>query len=169
MNIALAEGLAKKVLSAYANSLPVDVKSIAEQLGVEVRIQPLCFHPDPELRTASGAACIENGRRVIFVNSSDSPARQRFTLAHELAHHVIGHTENGRRFRDTMKSSDYAFQADPNEIEANRFAAELLMPADSVISAFSSNEVSSLSELASLFGVSEAAMRVRAKNLRLLP
>ena len=120
MNIALAESLARKVHGTYVRSLPVDVADIAEQLGILVKESPLCFHP--EFAGASGVAFIENGQRHILVNKSDPAVRKRFTLAHELAHHVIGHTEGGHKFRDNMKPQDIAYQYDELEVEANRLS-----------------------------------------------
>ena len=47
--------------------------------------------------------------------------RKRFSIAHELGHIVLGHT-NG-------KNNDYDFESrDCRELEANEFAAELLVP-----------------------------------------
>jgi hypothetical protein len=64
-----------------------------------------------------------------FVNADDILARRRFTAAHELGHFVL-HRGEMERFRldtdDTLKESEPV--KDPKEAEANRFAAELLMP-----------------------------------------
>jgi hypothetical protein len=67
-----------------------------------------------------------------FVSAADPVARRRFTAAHELAHFVL-HRETMGRFRadtdETLREADEEV-ADDMEREANRFAAELLMPAD---------------------------------------
>jgi hypothetical protein len=66
-----------------------------------------------------------------FVSAGDSVARRRFTAAHELGHFVL-HRETMGRFRAdtdaTLREADEEV-ADLMEREANRFAAELLMPA----------------------------------------
>lgn len=62
---------------------------------------------------------------VIFINQCHDPARQLFTLAHELAH-VLFHL--GRNNGETAVST-IASNRDPQEKEANAFAAELVMPA----------------------------------------
>jgi hypothetical protein len=67
-----------------------------------------------------------------FVNADDILPRRRFTAAHELGHFVL-HRETMGRFRadtDVMLQEADDEMADGMEREANRFAAELLMPAD---------------------------------------
>lgn len=61
------------------------------------------------------------GVAVILVNSSMPPVRARFTLAHEYGHHRLGHGAAVDRVIDTRSR-------DRHEVEANRFAAELLVP-----------------------------------------
>lgn len=53
----------------------------------------------------------------ILVRAGDSPLRQRFTIAHELGHVLLGFDPAGRR------------RSDEEERRCNRFAAALLMPA----------------------------------------
>lgn len=68
---------------------------------------------------------------LAFVNADqDSPLpRRRFTAAHELGHAVL-HRERMGRFRVDAKVREDADDPDELEREANRFAAELLMPAE---------------------------------------
>jgi Zn-dependent peptidase ImmA (M78 family) len=61
------------------------------------------------------------GVPVILVNSSTHPLRARFTLAHEHGHHRLGHGAAVDRVIDTSSR-------DRREVEANQFAAELLVP-----------------------------------------
>jgi Zn-dependent peptidase ImmA (M78 family) len=61
------------------------------------------------------------GVPVVLVNSSTHPVRARFTLAHEYAHHKLGHGAAVDRVIDPSSR-------DRREVEANRFAAELLLP-----------------------------------------
>jgi len=61
------------------------------------------------------------GVPVILVNSSTHPVRARFTLAHEYGHHRLGHGAAVDRVIDTRSR-------DRREVEANQFAAELLVP-----------------------------------------
>lgn len=71
---------------------------------------------------------------LAFVNADEeSPiARRRFTAAHELGHAVL-HRERMGRFRVDAKVNEEADDPDELEREANRFAVELLMPAEVIV------------------------------------
>lgn len=70
---------------------------------------------------------------LAFVNADqESPLpRRRFTAAHELGHAVLHRGRMGR-FRVDVRINEDADDADEMEREANRFAAELLMPVEVV-------------------------------------
>jgi hypothetical protein len=67
-----------------------------------------------------------------FVSGSDPLVRRRFTAAHELGHFVLHRATMGRFRADTDETLQEADGdvTDRMEKEANRFAAELLMPED---------------------------------------
>ncbi|HJZ57378.1 MAG TPA: ImmA/IrrE family metallo-endopeptidase [Gemmataceae bacterium] len=70
---------------------------------------------------------------LVFVNASDPVPRQRFTAAHELGHFVLHREEMGGQVSKADTPADVELtdeQSDRHEREANRFAVELLMPAD---------------------------------------
>jgi hypothetical protein len=67
-----------------------------------------------------------------FVSAADPLPRRRFSAAHELGHFVL-HREAMGRFRadtDATLQEAEGDTADQMEREANRFAADLLMPAE---------------------------------------
>ena len=63
------------------------------------------------------------GGATIFVHGPDWPTRKRFSLAHELGHHRLGHEP----VIDTWDAM-YAFDRPPEETQANAFAAEFVAP-----------------------------------------
>jgi Zn-dependent peptidase ImmA (M78 family) len=66
---------------------------------------------------------------LAFVNADDILPRRRFTAAHELGHAVLHRDRMGRFLADTDRTLSESDEAtDEREREANRFAAELLMP-----------------------------------------
>ena len=65
--------------------------------------------------------------RVISVNIHESNKRRRFTVAHELGHFLFDFDPNSIEFYNAFEH-DHNEHETPNEILANRFAAELLMP-----------------------------------------
>ncbi len=80
----------------------------------------------------SGALRVEGKKGTILINRGHSPERKNFTLAHEYAHFVL-HREN----INTHVDENLFFRDDnvknKREIEANQFAAEILMPTFMII------------------------------------
>lgn len=148
---------------AWDEKLPVNPIEISKKLLVSGHKVKFSGNSDVGL---SGEAYFDDEKDEFccIYNNSEVPYRQRFTQAHELGHVVLGHVNEGKkpkRDKDFRVNSD-----DPDEIAANQYAAELLMPEDYVREAVKHHHY--ISELAKLFNVSTAAMRYRLKNLGLL-
>lgn len=86
-------------------------------------------------------------RQPVVIISSDLPAtRQKFTMAHELGHVFIP-WHIGTIFSHTDENHDYAnLLYHDGEVEANRFAAELLMPTQWVESLLSTQHPATVLE-----------------------
>ena len=153
---------AKNLLSRYWDRrLPVDPFKLAAAWGARVEaLTESAFNNDG----LSGLAVIKNGVPRIYFDSTEHYNRQRFTVAHELAHHVLGHTKDGEFHRDSVGNYSTGIR-DYREIEANQFAAELLMPEDAIRQLVSREGIDSTLRLANIFNVSEAAMHWRLKVL----
>lgn len=151
---------ANALLAHYwaGKSLPVDPIAIAIARGIDVRP----FAPG-DAGTASGWFHFDGDMPTIRYNSTESENRQRFTIAHELGHFELAH---GSRKRDSAAEFNM-YNFDPIEVEANRFAAELLMP-EAAVRHYVQHGNISISELARTFAVSEVAMKYRLKNLGIL-
>jgi len=145
---------AQEILDKYWNkSFPVDAVRIARDMGIIVRSIP------PHESDLSGRyEPAKMGQpATIYVNLSDSYYRQRFTVAHELGHHVL-HGESN--FRDPVHQPPGVF---PAEIEANNFAAAILMPEYHIRRYFDGGI--STEKLCKTFGVSKSALGWRLMNL----
>ena len=143
--------------------LPVDPFAIARKLGIEVYTDyELSLDVSGLLRKRAGYEDPE-----ILLNARDSRNRQRFTCAHELGHYtqrVKRGEDDAWEYidrRDSLSSKGLA----PEEVYANQFAAELLMPSGAVDSRAAD---SNAAVLALDFGVSGDAMRFRLENLDLV-
>ncbi|QHJ00425.1 ImmA/IrrE family metallo-endopeptidase [Xylophilus rhododendri] len=99
--------------------------------------------------------------RTVEYNGNEAHVRQRFTMAHELGHYALGHSDAPR---DTA-SSFVSDSTKPQERAANQFAAALLMPAAAVKVVIQAGTVKTSDELARIFGVSKVAMAYRVQNL----
>ncbi|AIA76222.1 hypothetical protein FF32_15670 [Halomonas campaniensis] len=96
-------------------------------------------------------------------NIHERPDRQRFTMAHEFGHVVLGHVIEGKK---PKRDSNFNARGDLDEIAANTFAAELLMPEDLVRDL--SKRITALDALAMKFRVSPSAMKNRLKALGII-
>lgn len=139
--------------------LPVPVEDLAALCGAHVLRCPF----DDAL---SGFVVELDVGPVIAVNATHAAVRQRFTVAHELGHFILGH---GPQLYIDLQSRPE--DGDPpgyharHEREANDFAANVLMPAAMVRASFSPRKA--VEPLARSFGVSDLAMRYRLVNLGL--
>lgn len=100
---------------------------------------------------------------VITINRNHHENRQRFTMAHELGHYALNHgTKTDTLYRNTSLDNE------PDEVEANAFAAEILMPSAAIRDLVFNKGVVTTELLAFKFWVSEQAMLYRLKNLGLI-
>lgn len=154
-----AEGAAQELLSRYWDrQLPIDPVKIATAAGVFVYGRGGW---DDFNYPYSGYYRKYDGVPSIEYNVSEPPVRQRFTVAHELGHFALGHEDAPRDAGNFQSSGDL------RERQANKFAAELLMPASLVTHYYQSGLADSVETLANIFGVSKDAMGYRLINLGL--
>lgn len=166
--------LVNDLIQQYDLGFPTNIEKLVEAIGAEVR----SFGDDSD--KLSGFAFHQNGQKIIGINSTESPQRQRFTIAHELGHLFLHRDKkiNYDRvmgfmmFRDEHSSNG----TDRSEIEANTFAAELLMPSSQIRKDLAhlgsidlmnpdANNSQKIKTLAKKYRVSDKAMRIRLTAL----
>ena len=148
-------------LLAYAEkngiaALPLDVSAVATALGIDVQYSALNDDLSGILRLNS-----DNARWEMTVNSTYSPNRRRYTIAHELGHFCL-HRYAVTEFKDRIFFR--ATPSNPMEWEANEFAGTILMP-EHDFRRLINEGVTSVDDLAERFAVSSLALRIRAKQL----
>jgi len=124
---------AKQVLFDY-KIYDIPVTAIPKVLqGESIRLVDVYVDDD-----SCGMYCIVGNGRMIYVNHNMGQGRRNFTIAHELGHHFLGHRLNEycRIYRSLNISTH---RKDPQEVEANYFAACFIMPYELVMPLF--NEV----------------------------
>ncbi|MGW8706084.1 ImmA/IrrE family metallo-endopeptidase [Brevundimonas sp. NPDC055814] len=149
----------RDLILRHQGAAPVKIGAIVKDFNLRLLASTLPAGISGEIRPddASPAGF------TIKVNRHDSHARQRFTVAHELSHYLLHRDQIGRGIVDDVLYRSTL--TDRREAEANRLAADLLMP-DSLIEAWL-DRASALGVqdiplyLAERFEVSEAAMRIR--------
>lgn len=153
-------------------SWPVRVDKVAKSLAVKVRYSPL----DEDL---SGMIFYKDDVAIIGVNSRHHVNRQRFTIAHELGHFrmhndVLRHGAHVDKFITMLnRDSNSAKGVVSIEVEANQFAAALLMPKSLIVSYMDEKGLSygtvpdedAIDEMARAFKVSETAMAIRVGTI----
>jgi Zn-dependent peptidase ImmA (M78 family) len=119
----LAQGVLKQL---QALPIPVPIEEIASAAGIQ-DIQPL------PVSSFEGALIATEGNAFILVNQSSPERRKRFTIGHELGHYMCPwHLLKARRFECSSQDMRAEIpKGDPRlrlEVEANLFAAEILLP-----------------------------------------
>ena len=169
----VADAVAELLGVSYIGEPPVPVERLARESGAVVSYQPFDAEDISGLlyRAADAAP-------VIGVNSNNAKVRQRFTIAHELGHLALHEDQElilerhvQLNFRDATSST----ASKQEEIEANQFAAELLMPETllerslrSLLSGRPLSDADLVRRLAGRFEVSQQAMEYRLASLGML-
>ena len=149
-------------------NVPIPVEKIAKAVGAQVISSPL----DGEL---SGMVFVNENQIIIGVNSLHHPNRQRFTISHEIGHiqlHrgiISSQIHVDKKFTVLLRSPNSASGTNRLEIEANRFASELLMPEWAVHRVLEQAEIDmdddeAITVLARKFRVSRQAFQYRLMN-----
>lgn len=146
-----------KRFEPFMQEAPINVAACAKAVGLTIYAIDLPAGVSGMIRRDS----VKGGESgfVCYVDKSEPSTRQRFTAAHELGHFVLHRDVIGETHQD-----NYLLRAEglsnAQEAEANRFAADLLMPRR-LISDAMANGNDTVSELCSLFRVSPTAMSIR--------
>lgn len=138
-----------------------DLLDVAERrFGVPVLID--CFDD----HRIAGVLLHDRGDAFIAINADHAAVRQRFTLAHEIGHLHMRHQPRVEMVADLFGSS-----RDPQEIEANYFAAEFLAPRAAVVAWLEEEELleraddpSTVARLALHFGIAFPAAAYRLER-----
>jgi Zn-dependent peptidase ImmA (M78 family) len=149
---------------------PVPVERIATSLGIEVIQQKY------EEDTISGFLYRSPNHSIIGVNTNNANTRIRFTIAHEIGHFLLHDYELGNvhldyAFQVKLRDDESSQGTNTEEIEANAFAADLLMPSRFLIadlapiSTLDIEDDRFLKKFADRYQVSMLAMHIRLAHL----
>ena len=156
-NIQLARKLARSLLQQAGVIIPpIWLNDIVKHLKKTYDLSIYSWALGDKI---DGIQVTQGEQSVIAYNDSKHPHRKRFTVAHEIGHLVMGHTQAKYDLDPESK--------DPREIEANQFAAELLMPL-SLLNGEIKNGNKNIKNLAKKYYVSEEAMWRRLMECKLI-
>jgi hypothetical protein len=160
-----ARGALRRFTDAYGlTAPPVDVAELAGSL-CRLRVRrgdDLCAIAGATPGTHLSGVLLPSTWEI-WVRRDESETRRRFTIAHEIGHHFL-HSD-GVKVLCRPADVDQADEAEKaKERQANRFAAELLMP-EPLVREHADAAGPDATALARSFAVSPIAMAFRLVNL----
>ncbi|MCD8920856.1 ImmA/IrrE family metallo-endopeptidase [Staphylococcus gallinarum] len=190
-NMAYGKILDDNLLNKFEDEQREKIKNLqlSEEKGFFIDVEKICSICDITLKKAelftdfdmNDAGTYDEEKKTITYNPLDANNRQRFTIAHELGHAILGH--EGKSFR-TVKTSKYNdIVTRMKETSANQFAANLLMP-EKLVKDLLKEEATNLKldknnlgawdvdiltkNVSNLLKVSQEALNYTIKNLNLI-
>lgn len=144
------------LIECNLNQLPINLAVVANFYNISI----IKYSQSNDTFTGDGFSTIVDGRLIVYYNDTDYPiSRQRFTLAHELGHCLLGHLKFGKTYnRNSEKDFD---GMDIFEMQANVFARDLLMPAI----VLHNLNIKSSEDIARICNVSMLSAEIRYKRL----
>jgi len=145
------------------DSIPIDLEKILKDENITVIEKDFSKFEAQVNKQISGMLYIDGDAKLILVNESDGNKRKIFTIAHELGHYYL----HGGKDAQSEVFVSFRGDSNPRETEANKFAAELLLPDDKVKKEYESTMFPTASYLADKFNVSKQAMSIKLEQMGL--
>lgn len=155
------------LIDCHVSALPVNVGQICKQLGIPAYTYRVAAKVIADAGLSAQQAATDGftlflgGKAYIFYDDTRPAGRQRFTIAHELGHIILGHVGDGQY---TLVNREPDPKDDPHETQANQFAARILAPA-CVIHAMG---VTRAEDISRICNISLPAAQFRAARLAVL-
>lgn len=150
----IANIAARKLLQCLPKpSLPIQLSEVCSYLGVEIlyREAPTDFFDALYVEGIKSPT-----QRIIIVNDNFPFTHQRYSVAHEIGHIVMDHGSIGFLGGKPLRDRE-SWQ----EVHANQFAAELLMPKSKLVT----HGVLTPQQISAYCNVSLRAAEIRAEEL----
>lgn len=144
------------------NPLSDDIRDLVKKVGGQIGVAVL---PDSSSRDGGSMIARKDKSFVIYLSPFTSVLRDNFTIAHELGHLHLHVPLFLKENPDKKEVRVNRFGNDKPELQANRFAAALLMPEDKFMKVAKQNNWNAVA-LSVRFSVSSAAAQFRVDSLR---
>ena len=155
--------LTREAVGLRAGDSVQGLSKIAMELGVAVAVARM-----PSRSNVAGCSIMGDGRASLaLVNSNHPESRQRFTLAHEIAHHIL------HRNSEAIACQEAAVRRGrppTPEFEADVFASAFLMPRRAIrnLARTQPSAPTLLQEIQARFGTSRSATLARLRGLNVI-
>lgn len=147
------------VASNHITNFPVKVKKVVKEWSdIQIKTFKQAEEKGIDIKAFGSEAAVIHclrGRYIIFYNQNDYEPRIKFSILHEFGHYYLGHK------LIKMDEEEYGCQ----EVEANCFAAQILMPEQVIIELRKRGAIVNKTFLIQNFGVSEEAAEKRLETL----
>lgn len=158
---------AEQVLNDYGviDTIPIDLNKLLQLIGIAS--SPYDFTAlENTLKKGEilGLVLSEGEKAAILYRNTDSVKRQRFTIAHELAHCCLSTESSSKSHVEYRLDNDDKTE---NEIAADIFTGELLIPLKKLAEVYLLLDYPFSTILANKFGVSVAVMEARLNYLKI--
>jgi hypothetical protein len=151
------QAFAQALLTSLNAKPPIDVEAIAQALQLDIR------HVNSRAYDGAMFPFRYRAGGILTVNGNAERGRRRFTLAHEIGHYVLPSKASAAAcsLRSVVA---WGHQKTRGERDADRFAVELLLPADDVRSMVSRQglTIRTIEQIKKVFDVSLTAAAYRA-------
>lgn len=148
----------KAIIDRHTRSAPVKTVSLAHDLGLKVYTSETLGENVSGLIKRDARKGGSSGY-AIFINANQPKVRQRFTMAHEIAHFILHRAFIGDGIVEDALHRAEGF-TNALERQANAMAADILMPRN-LVSKVQDDGVTDIPGLAAYFNVSRDAMSYR--------
>ncbi|WP_194287176.1 ImmA/IrrE family metallo-endopeptidase [Tritonibacter aquimaris] len=161
-NFKRASREAKRARAELPRFPPYDPEAVAESNGIEVVYASFDAPHDKEI-----SGFYHKAEDKIVVNREISAGRMVFTIAHELGHALM-HQDyiESQNYQPVYRSNNHEGEKPIEEVEADQFAANFLVPLD-LLEKY--RDVADIGELARMFAVSEDVIENRLSTLHRNP
>lgn len=139
------------------NQNPLPLQKVVDHIGYKVQL----FQPGDKTRNL--ACGVSQDQKIIFANSADQPVEQRYAFARAIGHAVLHPGKN----TVVKKSSLHFSNEEPEEMEANLFADELLMESTLFLTKWDELH-NDIGRMAQAFGLTRERITARATILGIM-
>lgn len=155
----------KLVKLPLGTTFPLKTSKIIEDFS-DLELHSFCWaekHGFPRIYFKSESAELyeQNGRYTVFYDETKPPAHSKFSILHELFHYESNHDLNAGEKNTELYNKQ--------EVEANFFAAEMLMPEPVIKELEKRGKKMDAKEIQKVFGTSAKAAEIRFKTLKSYP
>lgn len=164
----LINNLTQDIIDIYHLQIPIhNINDVVIALGGRVEESV-----DDNMLSDSGIKKYDNGF-IIYVSPFQSPARRKYSIAHELGHLFLhmGYKINSELWNKQENSTYYMAGSSLQEYQAYQFAEALFMPQQvykEVMDQYTIGDKVKTAKIASYFGVSISEASQRGKFLEYL-